>query len=106
MHSLHTVTATPGPDELTIKDLNAVKNAILSAHSKWYDVGLELGIIADTLDAIKKDCQSCKDCYIEMLKQWLRSDLRPSWSVLADALRSPSVEEGALADQLPPKKIK
>ena len=92
-------------DRLTVKDLNTVKNSIWSARSKWYNIGLELGIMADALDAIKENCRSCEDCHIEMLKQWLkRSSPRLTWSALADALRSPSVDEGALADELPSRK--
>lgn len=68
-------------------------------------MGLELGMMADTLDAIKENYRNCEDCHIEMLKRWLkRSSPRPTWSALADALRSPSVDEGALADELPSRK--
>ena len=95
--SLHAVT----PRLLTIKDLNTVQNETWSAHTKWYNIGLKLGILADTLDAISKDKQSCNDRYTEMLKQWLRrSDPKPTWDALANALRSCSVDEGAPADQL------
>ena len=97
---IHSESATL--DGLTIKDLNAVKNATWSARSKWYNLGLELGILADTLDVIKENCQNCEDCHIEMLKRWLkRSSPRPTWSALAKALRSLPVDEGALAKQLP-----
>ena len=97
MSSLHAVT----PKLLTIKDLGTVQNETWSARTKWYNIGLKLGILADTLDAISKDKQSCDDRYTEMLKQWLRrSDPKPTWDALANALRSCSVDEGAPADQL------
>ena len=84
---------------LTVVDLNTVRSSIWDARSKWYDVGLELGIPAATLDAIRVNKQSCEDCYTEMLKRWLEGS-NQTWSTLADALRSPSVGMGALAGQL------
>ena len=68
-------------------------------------MGLGLGILSNTLDAIRESNQGvCEKCYTEMLKQWLESNNpRRTWSALANALRSPSVGHGDLADQLPPK---
>ena len=100
LSSIHTVNATP--DLLTINDLLAVQNATWSTRSKGYNIGLGLGIQPGTLDAIWNNDRRCDQQYTDILKHWLRrSDPKPTWGALADALRSPSVEEGALADQLP-----
>ena len=94
------------PDLLTIGDLNTVTNSTWDARSKWCEVGLALGILATTLDAIRVNKQSCEDCYTEMLKQWLEGDYpMQTWNGLASALKSPSVGMDALANQLPPKRI-
>ena len=62
-------------------------------------MGLGLGISPDTLDAIKRDNRDiCTDCYRAMLKQWLKKE--PALSSLSDALRSPSVNMGDLAEEL------
>ena len=101
LYFIQRINATP--DLLTIDDLLAVQNATWSARSKGYNIGLGLGIQPGTLDAIWNDDRRCDQQYTNILKHWLRwSDPKPTWGALADALRSPSVEEGALADQLPP----
>ena len=63
------------------------------ARSKWYYIGLKLGLKAGTLDAIKQSNHYDIDgCFTEILKQWLRnSKLKPTLNSLADALKSPTV---------------
>ena len=61
-------------------------------------MGLGLGISPDTLDAVERNNRDCEDCYRAMLKQWLKEE--PALSSLADALRSPSVNMGHLAEEL------
>ena len=93
---------------LEINDLCFVQRAVWDARSKWYDVGVELLVSPDTLDAIKKNERGiCEACFREMLKEWLR---RPkpcsTWAELAKALtRSPMIGYGHLADKIPPQSI-
>ena len=63
------------------------------ARSQWYNVGLQLGLAADSLDAIKRDNRDiCADCFTVILKQWLKGKYpRPTLNALAEALRSPAV---------------
>ena len=70
--------------------------------AKWYNLGLELGIPAGTLDSIQQTNRLVTDdCFRETLLTWLRSyELRPSWSRLARSLRAAPVGLGELADQL------
>ena len=70
--------------------------------AKWYNIGLELGLTAGTLDSIKLANQGDPDrCIRETLKNWLRrDDLHPSWSGLAKSLRAPPVGLGQLAEEL------
>ena len=87
---------------LDTDDLRRVKNMTWDARSRWYDVGLELGMLADTLDAIRMDHRDyCGPCYTNMLKVWFRNDPNPTWSSLAEALRSPAVGLDDLAEKLP-----
>lgn len=85
-------------------NLCQVQRAIWQGRAKWYNIGIELGITADTLDVIKRDNHYVtEDCFTTMLKEWLKkqSDSLPaSWSELAAALRSPPVGLEHLADQV------
>ena len=87
---------------LNISDLHKVQDAIWAARAKWYDIGLRLGISADTLDAIDNAHQhKPEECFTHTIKEWLRNDdPRPTWEALADALRSPVVGHAHLAENL------
>ena len=88
-------------DQLKVTDLHKIQCFTWDARSQWYSVGLALGISPDALDAIRRNHQGiCEDCYTTILKQWLKE--KPTLSSLAEALRSPSVNMGHLAEQLPP----
>ena len=87
---------------LSSGELPTVQNLTWEARSKWYNVGLCLGISVDTLDAVKTNHrEDCDKCYTEVLKIWLRNDSSPTWRALADALRGPSVKMNHIAEQLP-----
>ena len=87
---------------VSLKDLGTVLKESFAARSKWYYIGLELGVEASELDAIKKDNpEAVKDCYLEALKCWLKGVAPiPTWAVLAEALASDMVDEGGLAEKL------
>ena len=88
---------------LTINDLPQVNRSVLDARTKWYDIGMELKIDAETLDSIEKDNpRNCQDCLREMLKFWLRREEPiPTWGALAEALMSPLVGKGDLIPKFP-----
>ena len=90
-------------DTLKIEDLRIVQDKIWTARSKWHHLGIGLDIPVDTLEAINLNNQGkCERCYTAMLTEWLRrASPRPTWSALAEALRSPSVNMRNLAKQLP-----
>ena len=93
-------------DILKIIDLHIIQRRTLNARPQWYNVGLELDISPDTLDAIKSDNRDiCADCYRAILKRWLKGrNPRPTLGALAEALGSPSVNMAHLAEQLPTMK--
>ena len=74
------------------------------ARAKWYNIGLKLGISAGSLDAINKAAnQNPDDCITAVIKDWLKNGKpKPSWAAVAKALKSPMVDYGHLAEQLPP----
>ena len=69
---------------------------------KWYNIGLKLGTSPSTLDSINVTCRENPDnCVTAMIKEWLNnSNPPPSWTALAEALRSPIAGYGHLAEQL------
>ena len=83
-------------------DLRAVRTAIYSVRSKWYDIGVELDITFLTLDAIKEQClDNTAHCLTEMLKKWLsNTSPPPTWTGLIEALSSEPVEEKELAEKI------
>ncbi|MCG8621110.1 MAG: death domain-containing protein [Proteobacteria bacterium] len=91
------------PGLLTEADLADVQRALWDGRAKWYNLGLELGLKAGTLDAIQlTNANNVDNCFRSMLKEWLRkTELVPTWSSLARALREQPVGLGELAQRLP-----
>ena len=89
---------------LTLKDLATIRKDTYKSLSKWYDVGLELGVPVDELDRIQRDhgCET-KDCHREMLKSWLKGAVNTTVAALVEALSSDVVGESALARKLEEK---
>ena len=90
------------PRLLTVNDLASVQRAVWEGRSKWYNIGLELGLKVGTLDAIRQtNHHVADDCFRETLKKWLSSsNLQPSLRSLADALKVPPVGLELLAEEL------
>ena len=71
---------------------------------EWYHVGLALGLLPRTLDAIQSADQIT--CRRTMLVEWLRQKDqvlqkgRPSWRTLVKALRSPTVNRADVANDI------
>ena len=86
---------------LSINDLREIIDQTWEARPQWYNVGLGLGISADNLDAMQINNQgNCDACFREIFKKWLRNHRRPTWSLLAEALESPSVGMAELANKI------
>ena len=85
-----------------MNDLAFVQETVWEGRAKWYNIGLQLGLTAGTLDAIQRtNHHDTGDCFRDTLKEWLsKIDLNPSWNSLARALRAPPVGLGELAEQL------
>ena len=65
--------------------------------AEWYDLGIQLNVRPDALDAIRAEFSAPKHCLREMLKAWLITGDNPSWESLVVALRSKVVAEHRLA---------
>ena len=82
-------------------DLDSVLRTVWEGRAKWYNIGLELGLTAGTLNAIQKDNpHDTGMCFTNTLETWLRQSDHPSWSDLAKSMRSLTVGLGQLAEEL------
>ena len=92
---------------LNIDDLRELQERLFGVSNKWYDIGLQLRLNADTLDNIEGNSGSTQHCLREMLKKWLRKvNPYPTWKAVVDALKSVVVGEETLAQQLEDKYCK
>ena len=66
-----------------------LKDLVLVKTTKWYNLGLQLGIEDTELDVIEennaKDIDACKR---KMFKAWLRITPNPSYQKLVEALQT------------------
>ena len=88
------------PNYLGPNDLRIVQRILWEARTQWYNLGLELDITPDSLDSIQLANQNPDRCFRAMLTKWLREHQRPTWSALAEAVRSPVVGLGHLAEEI------
>ena len=83
----------------SVNSLHDVLNKLWNARSKWYNIGLGLGLSADELDSIDQKKKEPGDCLREALIEWLKKR-NPRKSQLVKALRQPSIGYEQLADNL------
>ncbi len=80
-----------------------VHTALYQARSKWYFIGMLLGIHPTTLECIKIEERRIEQQYSKMLSTWLRNSDDRSWKALAKVLRSPVVGRSDIAAQIEDK---
>lgn len=87
---------------LTMNDLVLIVDELWSARSRWYNIGLVLGVSVDSLEGISHTNRGHTDiCLLECIKYWLRQPYpRATWSAIIEALRSPAVGCGELAGRI------
>ena len=88
---------------LTLNDLHLLRGELMDVGTKWYYLGVELGVGFNTLDRIRAQLHQPRDQLLEMLKFWLTNSDNTSWKTLTDALRSQSVGASQLASLLETK---
>ncbi len=78
--------------ELIPANIQKLRNLINAAKSRWFDLGLELGIKHVDLEVIKQEHHKVVSRFREMLLMWLKMiNPHPSWKDLLLALQQPSV---------------
>ncbi|CAI8020168.1 hypothetical protein GBAR_LOCUS12066 [Geodia barretti] len=68
---------------------------------KWVQVAIQLEIGMGAIDAVRRDKRECFEQFTAILDIWERSSSPPfTWNTLVSVLKSPSVNENALAREL------
>ena len=107
MYNVYSTCMYVGP-YLTINDLTLVNEEVRDARAKWYYLCLELRLDPNDLDSISTSCRgNPDDCLINALKSFLmRTQPKPTWKMIVNALNSRSVGFESLAEQIQEKYIK
>ena len=61
-------------------------------HTKWFQIGHELKLDSGTLDKIQQNNKKTKECYVELVKEWIKRAETANWIMLLEALRNVAVE--------------
>ena len=84
---------------MTVADLREIQNILNDGHfpsSKWYDLGLSMGLLDPKLKTIEEDYPRDSDgCLRECLSLWLQTDDKATWTKLVGALYE--IEENSVA---------
>ena len=86
------------PVALTLEDLAAVYSCLFEVRSKWFSIGLELGVDATKLTDIERDGSDDGKALRKMLMIILKKQI--SGRRLCEALREHVVDEAVLAQNL------
>ena len=82
-----------------MKDLANSVAAIIP--HKWKQVAIQLELSRGERKAIEKDEDECFDRFVAVFEHWKQSSCQSfTWKTLVEALKSPSVGEQSLAEQL------
>ena len=85
---------------LTLKDMQAVTNILWGIRAEFYNLGMNLGVDEGTLSVAKRE-GDVGDALNLVIKTWLqKSDPKPTWKALIQALRKSNINKGALADEI------
>lgn len=80
---------------------NLLYEKLFSVNPKWKIVGVNLGFMPSTLDAIQvKHGSDSKMCLAAVLEEWLKIKPEATWGDVTKMLESRSLEENRLAEEI------
>jgi hypothetical protein len=80
---------------------------IWEARNRWFNIGFGLNLEVSDLEEIRQTYRDkVDDCFLDMLKKWLRTSPRPTQSNLITVLREKTVGFDQLAEELESKHLK
>ena len=83
--------------------LKAAINELHSVCPKWYIIGIQLDIPTSQLKIFDQKTSNPMDHLCDTLDYWMNHYRSPSWKILVDALKAPSVGEERLAEEIEEK---
>ena len=91
-----------GQGRLSTKDLMVVQSELWDARSKWRNIGIQLHMKIEDLEAIGEKYLYAPDaCFTDCITTWLRqTNPPPTWTALINALRSRPVGFQEMAEGL------
>ena len=104
-------SSCPGPKEtmstipgstLSVDDLAKIIEDIHDAVDKWHNIGIQLGLHESDLKSIESNYPRQNDRLREMICKWLQTKAA-NWQKMVLALKSRTVGEAYLAEQLETK---
>ena len=83
-------------------DLRKVINELGSVASKWFQIGIQLGVSETRLHQIEADHRTADRCFSEVIIFWLNGNTNTdvNWESLIGALKASVVNEKGLAKSL------
>ena len=91
---------TTNSDNLSDSDIADVLEMAQEASTKWYNIGLALGLHCSILESVA----TTQKCLCKMLVMWLRTGSNRSWGVLAEAMGNRIVDRPDLKEDILKKK--
>ena len=86
--------------ELTVSDLPIVLEKLFKARTKWYEIGLQLGVPNEFLRSLSVTNIGAEACLREMLADRLQTSAPLTWRDLCVSLRSPLVGHQDVAEEI------
>ena len=91
---------TANSNDLSDADLADIMELSFGARTKWYNIGLGLGLHYTILDGIAADSVTADTCFRKMLVEWLHSGKIRTWRALAEAMGKITVGRHDLKDEI------
>ena len=77
-----------------------IENVASVIPAKWRCFGIALELTTNKLNGIGDRYRESQDCYEAIFQEWKNSQLQLRWERIVDVLRTKTVNENSLADEL------
>ena len=92
------ICTAPAVDQTLVPDdAGKILEELLEAQNESRTLGLALNLRLHDVEAIQKQYSDPRECLLFIIIAFLRVEPRPTWRVIVEALKSPSVNQQALA---------